>query len=61
MYKRKGVDGPQDFPLPNTNLINVYNALSAVALLCEFGLPKAVSYTHLWVPSEPAAQLLNRE
>ena len=36
----QGVDGPQDFPLPNTNLINVYNALSAVALLCEFGLPK---------------------
>lgn len=33
------VDGRQyTFPLPNRNMINVYNSLSAVALLCAFGM-----------------------
>ena len=36
----QGVEGPQEFTLPNTSLINVYNALSAVSLLAEFGLTK---------------------
>ena len=35
-----GRDSDQDFPIPNTSIINVYNALSAVALLGEFGLSK---------------------
>lgn len=35
-----GTEGPQDFALPNTSPINVYNALSAVSLLAEFGLTK---------------------
>ena len=35
-----GTEGPQDFSLPNTSPINVYNALSAVSLLAEFGLTK---------------------
>lgn len=29
----------QRFPLPNGNMINIYNTISAVALLSEFGLP----------------------
>lgn len=36
----EGPDGPRQFALPNTSPINVYNALSAVALLAEFGLAK---------------------
>lgn len=27
-----------EFPLPNTNMINVYNSLAAISFLCEFGL-----------------------
>ena len=53
--------GDQDFPIPNTSIINVYNALSAVALLGEFGLSKErnrpVYGTHLHC-GEP---LLGRE
>lgn len=29
----------QSFPLPNGNMINIYNTVSAIALLSEFGLP----------------------
>lgn len=36
----EGTEGTQDFSLPNTSLINVYNALSAISLLAEFGLTK---------------------
>ena len=32
--------GEQTFPIPDGKVINVYNALSAVALLSAFGLPK---------------------
>lgn len=32
--------GEREFPLPNANTINVYNSLSAIALLSEFGLTK---------------------
>lgn len=35
-----GPEGPRDFSLPNSNLINVYNTLSAISLLAEFGLSK---------------------
>lgn len=31
-------DGEREFPLPNQSTINVYNTLSAIAMLCEFGL-----------------------
>lgn len=30
----------REFPLPNQSTINVYNSLSAIALLSEFGLPE---------------------
>lgn len=36
----EGPNGPQEYSVPNTSPINVYNALSAVALLAEFGLSK---------------------
>ena len=35
-----GPEGEREYPLPNSNIINVYNALSAVALLAEFGITK---------------------
>lgn len=35
-----GTEGPKEFSLPNTSPINVYNTLSAIALLAEFGLTK---------------------
>ncbi len=49
-YRVTAMDGPgrrmtvrikgeeREFPLPNQNTINVYNSLSAIALLSEFGL-----------------------
>lgn len=34
----EGPEGAREFPLPNSSPINVYNTLSAIALLAEFGL-----------------------
>ena len=35
-----GPEGEREYPLPNSSIINVYNALSAMALLAEFGITK---------------------